>query len=99
MLFSSLFGEMIQFDEHIFSNGLKPPLRDPWDERYIYLHEWLIFMVGKIYRSSHGSGQIIATSHDRKPPKRWFRKGNLLISGKSRLVKYYNLTRWIRSGL
>ena len=24
-LFSSLFGEMIQFDVHIFSDGLKPP--------------------------------------------------------------------------
>ena len=20
-------------------------MKDPWDERYIYLHEWLIFMV------------------------------------------------------
>ncbi len=27
-------------------------------------------------------------------PKWWFSKGNLLISGKSRLVKYYNLARW-----
>ena len=29
---------------------------------------------------------------DRK--KWWFSKGNPLISGKSRLVKYYNLARW-----
>ena len=36
------------------------------------------------------SGQIIATSHERFSPKLWFSKGNLLISGKSRLVKYYN---------
>ena len=28
-------------------------------------------------------------------PKWWFSKGNPLISGKSRLVKYYNLARWI----
>ena len=27
--------------------------------------------------------------------KWWFSKGNLLISGKSRLVKYYNLARYI----
>ena len=38
------------------------------------------------------SGQIIATSHD-LTPKLWFSKGNPLISGKSRLVKYYNLAR------
>ena len=29
----------------------------------------------------------------RPHPKWWFSKGNLLISGKSRLVKYYNLAR------
>ena len=28
-------------------------------------------------------------------PKWWFSKGNLLISGKSRLVKYYNLARYM----
>ena len=39
------------------------------------------------------AGQIIATSHDRFSPKWWFSKGNPLISGKSGLVKYYNLTR------
>ena len=36
------------------------------------------------------SSQIIATSHERFSPKLWFSKGNLLISGKCRLVKYYN---------
>ena len=30
----------------------------------------------------------------RPHPKWWFSKGNPLISGKSRLVKYYNLTRY-----
>ena len=39
------------------------------------------------------SGQIIATSHDLGPQKVAFWKGNPLISGKSRLVKYYNLAR------
>ena len=28
-------------------------------------------------------------------PKWWFSKGNPLISGKSRLVKYYNLARFV----
>ena len=40
----------------------------------------------------HTTGQIIsATSHEfiSPHPKRWLRKGNSLISGKSRLVKYY----------
>ena len=35
----------------------------------------------------------LATSHDLGPQKVAFRKGNPLISGKSKLVKYYNLTR------
>ena len=30
----------------------------------------------------------------RPHPKWWFSKGNPLISGKSRLVKYYNLARY-----
>ena len=32
----------------------------------------------------------------RPHPKWWFSKGTSLISGKSRLVKYYNLARWIK---
>ena len=40
------------------------------------------------------SGQIIATSHDRFPSNGGLvREMGPLISGKSRLVKYYNLTR------
>ena len=41
------------------------------------------------------SGQTIATSHDLLPPKGSWEKdmGNPLISGKSRLVKYYSLAR------
>ena len=38
----------------------------------------------------------LATSHDRFSPNGglvWFSKGNPLISGKSRLVKYYNLAK------
>jgi len=37
--------------------------------------------------------QIIATSHDL--PKWWLSKGNPLISGKPRLVKYYYLARYM----
>ena len=40
------------------------------------------------------SGQIIATSHD-LTPNGGLVKGNPLISGKSRLVKYYNLARFL----
>ena len=41
------------------------------------------------------AGQIIATSHDRFPQKGSFLEGKSSISGKSRLVKYYNLARKI----
>ena len=41
---------------------------------------------------SYLSGQIIATSHEW-----WFSKGNLLISGKSSWMKYYDLARFIVS--
>ena len=34
----------------------------------------------------------------RPHPKWWFSKGNSLISGKSGLVKYYNLTRCLKFG-
>ena len=43
---------------------------------------------------SHGSGQIIATSHDLTPNGGLVRD-HPLISGKARLVKHYNLARWI----
>ena len=40
-------------------------------------------------------GQIIATSHDLFSPQMVVKsKGTPLISGKSRLVKYYNLARY-----
>ena len=41
------------------------------------------------------SGEIIATSPDLGPQKVAFWKGHPLISGKSRLVKYFNLARWM----
>ena len=43
---------------------------------------------------AHYSAQIIATSHDLSP-QRLAQEGNPLISGKSRLVKDYNLARMI----
>ena len=39
------------------------------------------------------SGQIIATSHEFSPQMVVKSKGNPLISGKPRLVKYYNLAQ------
>ena len=50
---------------------------------YIYL--------GRYYTS----GQIIATSPDLTPNGGLVRTGNPLISGKSRLVKYFNLARYM----
>ena len=40
------------------------------------------------------SGQLIATSHEFSPQMVVKSKGNPLISGKPRLVKYNNLARW-----
>ena len=48
---------------------------------------------------SLGSGPVYIWSNysdlTRPHPKWWFSKGTPLISGKSRLVKYYNLARYI----
>ena len=52
----------------------------------------------EIWNASDSSGQIIATSHD-LTLRWWFSKGNPLISGKSRLVKYCNLARFFLSPL
>ncbi len=43
----------------------------------------------------HSSQKVWSNYSDltRPHPKWWFSKGNPLISGKSRLVKYYNLAR------
>ena len=41
--------------------------------------------------TDHKSGQIIAASHDLGPQMVVFSKRNPLISGKSRLVKYFDL--------
>ena len=46
----------------------------------------VVFFEAKIYIET---GQIIATSHDLGHQKVAFWKGIPLISGKSRLVKYY----------
>ena len=43
--------------------------------------------------TSYKSGQIIATSHDLTPNGGLVREMGPLISGKPRLVKYYNLAR------
>ena len=48
-------------------------------------------------RNFHPDGDMIWANYSdltRRHPKWWFSKGNPLISGKSRLVKYYNLARY-----
>ena len=46
-----------------------------------------------MWSTTYQSGQIIATSHEFSPQMVANSKGNPLISGKSGLVKYYNLAR------
>ena len=43
---------------HSFGEDGFLPMTDPWDERYIYRHEWLIFMVnvGKYTSPMDGMG-------------------------------------------
>ena len=55
-----------------------------------------IFFVGPKFfekAASLNTGQIIATENTTSPPNGGDCKGIPLISGKSRLVKYYNLPR------
>ena len=71
---------------------------------YIYvlynyrIHIQLLSLVFRSQCYAHGmfilSGQFIATENTTKNPKWLFRKGNPLISGKSRMVKHYNLARY-----
>ena len=59
---------------------VNPPKKRSVGSRYIHIY---------IYIWSNYSDLT------RPHPKWWFSKGNPLISGKSRLVKYYNLARYI----
>ena len=56
---------------------------------------WGIWELEFYSDTSFSDDQIWANYSDltRPHPKWWFSKGNPLISGKSRLVKYYNLAR------
>ena len=44
-----MLGIICRYDDAIMT------ILDPWDERYIYLHEWLIFMVNVGVYTIHGS--------------------------------------------
>ena len=56
----------------------------------------LVFPQTYLLLLNYISGQIIATSHDLTPKGSWgLTKGNPLILGKSRLVKYCNLVRYL----
>ena len=59
------------------------------------LDRTLLFQESLTFLGTMGtlSGQIIATSHDLTPNGGLISKGNALISGKPRLVKYYHLAR------
>ena len=57
---------------------------------HIYIDIFIFLNIDRYY----ASGQIIATSHN-ITPKWCFSKRKPLISGKSRLVKYYNLARYL----
>ncbi len=59
---------------------------------HIYLYIFNIYIYMYIYIWSNCS------DHARPHPKRWLRKGNHLISGKSRLVKYYSIWPYIYPG-
>ena len=53
----------------------------------------VIALVSRCFKKKTGkNGEKRGKRGKRK--KWWFSKGNPLISGKSRLVKYYNLARW-----
>ena len=69
------------------------------------VYNWYILPIGGLYATYHLLGEpdifgqiIFATSHDRFPPKGSCLEGKSpAISGKSRLVKYYNLARYYAS--
>ena len=62
-------------------------VESPWTKHILDLYSWC-FWYFLLYDVS---GQISSRPHTTKNPKWLFSKGNLLISGKSRLVKYYSI--------
>ena len=58
----------------------------PWDFLRFLLYSALFWLGTIMIRANYND---VSRGH----PKWWFSKGNPLISGKSRLVKYYNLPR------
>ena len=58
---------------------------------YINQHKKWIQLVHVYSNKTKHSGQIITISHDLTPKCSLVSKGNPLISGKSRLVKYYSI--------
>ena len=56
---------------------------------------WMFFSKSRKAGTREDCASIWSNYSDltRPHPKWWFSKGNPLISGKSRLVKYYNLAR------
>ena len=77
---------MTKFHHTCSKKNLKRSLNFGWWNEQLFTQR-------SIEIESDSSGQIIATSHDRFPPNGGDCKGNPLISGKPRVVKYYNLAR------
>ena len=99
---------MIQFDgPHIFSDGLvgwnstnhQPTnscIEDGLTETRAVVGGWLDDFP-EVRGVKIDTMNLVKLARDltRPHPKWWFSKGIPLISGKSRLVKYFNLARWM----
>ena len=68
--------------------------RNPGISQAAVLQEFLRELLAGVIRLLWSNYSDLTRPH----PKWWFSKGNPLISGKSRLVKYYNLARLLGGG-
>ena len=94
---------------NVLKHILFEPLTSTWiskaslGELLDFQHPWLqLGAMGRYWFTQGASCDhifwsmiLVKLTRDRNPPKWWLSKGNPLISGKCRLVKYYNLARWL----
>ncbi len=93
-VFSTLPGEMIKFDDHIFHMGwFNQQLLPGESELWALCFGALTQLLEDFWWRMASSGWKSLSGMDTPHPKWWFSKGIPLISGKSRLVRYYNLAR------
>ena len=84
---------MLQIFECNENSHPERPFTTLWSPQMV-----LIGMVGHPRKALIQVWELICSNYSdltRPHPKWWFSKGNPFISGKSRLVKYYNLARLI----